>query len=82
MGQLVWPKLGLGAAIIPHGLTEPAPSGTVLRDIAGVDLTLPIGIVRRNDGVALTPVTTAFLEALGSKAPPSMPVKPPQKKAA
>jgi len=62
-------QLGLGAAILPRDAADPLPKGTVLRDITGVDLGLPVGIVRRNDGVALTPVAAAFLEALTSMTP-------------
>jgi LysR family transcriptional regulator, regulator of the ytmI operon len=60
-------QLGLGAAILPRDAADPLPAGTVARDIAGVDLSLAIGIVQRSDGVALTPAAAAFIEALRSE---------------
>ncbi len=40
---------GLGVAFVPRLIASPLPRGTVLREGAGVDLKLTIGLVRRAD---------------------------------
>ena len=55
---------GLGIAILPVLAARPAPSRTVLRDLADLDLSLPVGLVRREHGVPNTPVVSAFLSRL------------------
>lgn len=57
-------QAGLGIAIVPVGCARPLPARTVLRTLADVDLSLPVGLVRRADGPPLTPVVAAFLDRL------------------
>ena|ERR1051326_2204803 len=37
---------GLGVAFVPRLIASPPPKGTLLREVEGVDLKLPIGLVR------------------------------------
>jgi hypothetical protein len=43
-------RAGLGVAIVPVVGASPPPAGTVLREVQGVDLGLPVGLLRRPDG--------------------------------
>lgn len=38
---------GLGAAVVPVSAVSPPPEGTALRQIDGLDLALPVGLIRR-----------------------------------
>jgi LysR family transcriptional regulator, regulator of the ytmI operon len=42
-------QAGLGPAIVPSAIATPPPDGTVLREVEGATLALPVGIVRRPD---------------------------------
>lgn len=55
---------GLGVAIVPIRSARPCPKGTRLRRIEDADIALPVGLVRREDGVPVTPAAEAFAEAL------------------
>jgi len=55
---------GLGVAIVPVSAARPAPPRTRLRNLADVDVSLPVGVVRREDGLPATPVVTEFLRRL------------------
>jgi DNA-binding transcriptional LysR family regulator len=56
----------LGVAILPVSAARPAPADTVLRRLVDVDVSLPVGLVRRDDGLPATPVVTAFLAHLAT----------------
>lgn len=58
---------GLGIAIVPVLAARPAPARTVLRDLVDPDVSLPVGLVRRENGVLDTPVVSAFLSRLGEE---------------
>ena len=42
-------QANLGAAILPVAPVTPTPPGTVVRELAGVEIGLPVGIVRRRE---------------------------------
>lgn len=56
---------GLGIAIVPVGTARPTPPArTVLRRLTDIDLSLPVGLVRRRDAPPPAPVVEAFLARL------------------
>jgi DNA-binding transcriptional LysR family regulator len=65
---------GLGIAIVPVETARPTPARTVLRRLTDVDLSLPVGLVRRVDAPPAAPVVDAFLarlnEAVGRSSRP------------
>lgn len=59
---------GHGAAVLPRAYADPAPPGTVFRDVQDLDLGLTVGLVQRSDttpGRALA----AFMDAVRAAAP-------------
>jgi len=60
-------QLGLGIAIVPVCAVRPAPPRTILRELVDVDVSLSVGLVRREDGLLTTPVVTAFLAHLAQE---------------
>lgn len=52
---------GLGAALVPVVAATPPPPGTVLREIAGLFVGLPVGLVSRPDAGPPAPVLAALL---------------------
>jgi DNA-binding transcriptional LysR family regulator len=57
-------QAGMGAAIIPCASADPPPAGTAFRQVAGIDLGLQLGLVRRADQVPPGPALGAFLERM------------------
>lgn len=57
---------GLGVAILPALAVDPPPTGTVVRNLDGVDLGLPVGLVRSSDGDSPRRVLDALLGVLRS----------------
>jgi DNA-binding transcriptional LysR family regulator len=51
---------GLGVAVVPSAGARP-PAGTVLRPVVDVDLSLPVGLIRRVEAPAPSPALAAFL---------------------
>jgi DNA-binding transcriptional LysR family regulator len=62
-------RQGLGVAIVPTRSARPLPAGTRLRHIDDANVALPVGLVRREDGVPATPAVAAFAEALAAGLP-------------
>jgi DNA-binding transcriptional LysR family regulator len=62
---------GLGIGIVPEIIVCPPPPGTVVREIEGLNLSLPVGLVCRTDD-ALSPATKALLALLRSGLADSM----------
>jgi|SoiMethySBSTD1v2_1073268.scaffolds.fasta_scaffold40097_4 DNA-binding transcriptional LysR family regulator len=56
-------RAGLGVALVPE-LGPPPPPGTILRRLTDVDLSLPVGILRRPEGPPPSPAVAAFLAEL------------------
>jgi DNA-binding transcriptional LysR family regulator len=57
-------EAGLGVAIVPRAGVEPAPTGTLARDLTGADVGLRVGLVQRRDGSPPPPAAAALLELL------------------
>jgi LysR family transcriptional regulator, regulator of the ytmI operon len=57
-------QAGLGVALLPEIAVTPPPPGTVVRPIAGVSVTLPVGLIRRDERDTVGPVQNAFLTEL------------------
>jgi DNA-binding transcriptional LysR family regulator len=60
---------GMGVAVVPVSSVTPPPRGTILRDVADLDLGLPVGLLSRRDGLppsrALEALVAALREGLG-----------------
>ena len=61
MGLVRAVQSGLGVAIVPACAADPAPAGTVRRRLEGADVTLRVGLVRRDAGFDPTPAAAAFM---------------------
>ena len=55
-------QAGMGAAIIPIASADPPPDGTTFRGVAGLDLSLQLGLVRRPHDPPPGPALAAFLD--------------------
>jgi DNA-binding transcriptional LysR family regulator len=53
---------GLGIAIVPKEGVTPAPAGTVLRQVEGLNLALSVGLVRRVDDLGQGRATMELME--------------------
>jgi DNA-binding transcriptional LysR family regulator len=62
---------GLGVGILPRAIVTPPPPATVVRDLAGVDIGLPVGIVRRPKRGPDGPALAAFIQALRDELRPA-----------
>jgi DNA-binding transcriptional LysR family regulator len=62
---------GLGVGILPRAIVTPPPPATVVRDLAGVDIGLPVGIVRRPERGPDGPALAAFIQALRDELRPT-----------
>jgi DNA-binding transcriptional LysR family regulator len=56
-------RAGLGVALVP-AIGPPPPPGTLLRRLVDVDLSLPVGVIRRPEGPPPSPAVAAFLAEL------------------
>ncbi len=57
-------QAGIGIAVVPAGAVNPAPRGTVLRSLAGIELTLPVGLVRSPEHYISRPVLEKLITGL------------------
>ena len=57
-------RLGVGVAIVPVVTVSPPPPGTVLREVEGTDLSLPVGMVRAAEESPPRRVLETLLDAL------------------
>jgi LysR family transcriptional regulator, regulator of the ytmI operon len=57
---------GLGVALVPVCGSSPLPEGTVLRELSDVDVSLQVGLVRRDEGPPPTRALEALIAALRS----------------
>ncbi len=57
-------QAGLGVAIVPVVVATPLPPGTTLRDVRGIDLMHPIGLVRPAEHTGAGPVVEALVATL------------------
>jgi DNA-binding transcriptional LysR family regulator len=55
---------GLGIAIVPELAARPAPPRTRLRELVEPDVSLSVGLVRRENGLLASPAVSAFLSRL------------------
>lgn len=62
-------RAGLGVALVPLAAVGPAPDGTVPREVAGVDIHLDVGIVRRRAAGQLNALAGQVLAAVRAAAP-------------
>ena len=61
-------QAGIGIAIVPTGAVSPAPQGTVLRPLAEIELTLPVGLVRSLEHYVNRPVLEKLIAGLRAQA--------------
>jgi DNA-binding transcriptional LysR family regulator len=61
-------RAGIGVAVVPAGAVSPAPTGTVLRDLAEIELTLPVGLVRSPAHYVSRPALDTLINGLRSQA--------------
>lgn len=54
-------QAGLGIAFIPRAAANPLPAGTVLRDVEGIELSLPIGLVMLAEEISPSRALEALL---------------------
>jgi DNA-binding transcriptional LysR family regulator len=58
---------GLGMAIVPVAIASPPPPGTVLKQIEGHQLALPVGLVQRPDDLPPSAALAALITATRSE---------------
>lgn len=59
-------QAGFGAAILPIAPVTPTPAGTVVRELEGVDIRLPIGMVQRRETGFASPALRELAERIRS----------------
>lgn len=59
---------GIGIAIVPARAVTPAPEGTVLRDLADMQVRLPVGLVRSSGQYVSRPVLEELIAELRTQA--------------
>src|SRR5690606_1053315 len=69
-------QAGLGAALLPALPFVAAPPGTVMRELADVDILLPIGIVRREETGFASPALNLLLERIRDAMAEALPSAP------
>lgn len=57
-------QTGIGVAVVPAGAVSPAPEGTVLRSLTGIELTLPVGLVRSPEHYVNRPLLEELINGL------------------
>ena len=60
-------QAGIGIALLPKSFFTPVPEGTVVREVADLNVYLDRGITRRNDGEATSRVLQDFLSLVRSQ---------------